>query len=128
MAVVGESIFSAAGAMSKWDLLWENASQNSNFEAQTIAVDLTEYDCVCVCTRNEKGTGWGWNTSTIVFRERPTELIAITGNKLCYRIAEIVSGGVYFREGLSINTYGSSGTNNGYAIPARIYGIKGLSS
>ena len=118
---------SDVGAMSKWDLLWTNASQSSNFPAQTVGLNLSNYDAVCVVYRNQKGSDAGWNASHVVFRGVPTEGMVFNGNGgNLFRVTEMSDSGVTFQKGRTSNSYGSSTEDNQYAIPIRIYGIKGV--
>ena len=108
-------------------LLWTNPDQSSDFAAQTVPLDLSGYDAVCILVRNQKGTDSGWNSTHIVFSGRPAELTPLSGDgTILMRIATMSSTGVYFDIGKSYATYRTATTNNGVAVPSKIYGIKGV--
>ena len=118
---------SEAGAMSKWDLLWTNASPTSSFAAQTVSLDLSGYDVIAVVFTGENGNG------------RRMLFSLIDGNEYASNFVTIVSGTVYTKQRL-YNTSstgiqfggnyqdGSSGTNDTQNVPTAIYGIKGVST
>lgn len=115
------------GAMSKWDLLWENASPASGFAAQTVLLDLSGYDFVLIYSF--------WSTNYLQFIAPHIALINPTGSTIesvlqavqtnsaasLERVFVVTSSGVEFKKA----TLGSSQDNN-KLIPVRIYGIKGV--
>jgi len=110
------------GAM-HWDLLWTNASNMSTFAAQTIAIDLSDYDSVILYYRMANTTANHGVLSTIY----PVSAgdCAIFGgynsNTTGMRPFVISQTGLAFSNG----TYGGNG-NNDILIPYSIYGIKGV--
>lgn len=103
--------------------LWENASTTSNFAAQTIALDLSEYQAVYVeCLRSTE--------SQVVSGRILLDVGGISGyimgttNQFAVtrREVTVTTTGVTFTGFYSANT--SNGTSN--EIPYRIYGIKGV--
>lgn len=110
------------GAMSKWDLLWTNASPTSVFAAQTVALDLSGYDAVlidvnCAYETPDFGTCFVCMVGRGVYMDvwNPAQ-----SNKY-HRQAVVATTGVTFGQG-----YFGTGANNNCAIPYRIYGIKGV--
>ena len=112
------------GAMSKWALLWENGSPTSSFAAQTLDINLTNYDLVLCVFRNATLDSW---VSVII-------PVGVQGMLIVPH--ESASGGNFFRSfypttsGISIGegTTGGVGTNNANNVPRLIYGIKGVIS
>lgn len=116
------------GAMSM-ELLWENASPTSEFAAQNVSIDLSQYSCIGIlCYKiTEPLILMGlqiFTKTTIGARIGINE-----GAKFVQRTIEtITNDGVEFGQGAIYNTYaGSASGGNGYVIPYRIYGIKGVS-
>lgn len=126
--VLNESDIDAAGGMSKWDLLWVNASPTSEFAEQTIPLNLSGYDailCDFVATSgNHQMTG-----------------IYLIGNYyLCRYVTNSSSNVRWYGRNLTASTtgvefgnassfiQGTSGTTtiNTTLMPSVIYGIKGL--
>ena len=125
--VTGEWVnFSSGGA----ELLWTNASPTSNFDAQTINLDLSEYDYVIVEMK--------YYISTVESATSPYIKFIVPKNSNLYplRVASEQNGvnyvsfraittndsGVTFNIGSAIASNGWYTTNNGYGIPLKIYG------
>ena len=115
--------------------IWENASPTSAFAAQTIELDLSEYDEVEVWAYT--GTG---NTAAI-FSKIPVKESAVentglhyvynytsSSNTLSVRIRKciVTVSGIEFATayGKAAGTSGSSSSSTEYIIPFEIYGIK----
>ena len=124
--------------------VWENASPTSSFAAQTIALDLTEFDAVII----------KWETSSsstypVLQTVNPTDLIPVGGKKtciavlgssftkandaenLCLRSVSVDTSGVKFYSGTENNFYNGGTTKFGSSrntlmVPLAIYGIKGV--
>lgn len=113
------------GAMSKWELLWTNASPSSAFAAQTIALDLSGYDFVMVVFQH-------WTSSDVnnsaFCRVGAYGRIESHDYSLAYRDYHPEATGVYFNVGILVASYGSSSVqqNTSAVIPLQIYGIKGV--
>lgn len=110
------------GGVSVGDLLWSNTSPSSTFNSQTVALDLTSYGWVVIETRY--GTS-GANKSMVLIEKGTVDS---TDEKLsrgyastAQRIATVTDTGVAFDNGIL-----NGNTNNSYAIPTRIWGIKDL--
>lgn len=134
---IGDITLSAAdvGATSM-TLLWENASPTSNFASQTISMDLSEYDAIMLLTRRSRTVyDIGFGISVLGHRGFAQNLALYTdvsaGAFICGReftpsaSGILISGGVYKFSNLAM-----SGCNfdDAYAIPYRIYGIKGVTA
>lgn len=113
------------GAMSKWTLLWTNASPTSSFAAQTVSLDLSGYDAVLIIYKMDTATG------TYYSHTCPKGLtMNLVGfyNYRGRRGATMLDTGVTFGDGSGASTTGSMETNNGMCIPYQIFGIKGVVS
>ena len=101
-------------------LLWENASPGSSFKAQTIALDLSNYEFVYVEFRE--------STSSSVKRikriaQGHTGRGHIEYNWKNTRNTTVKETGVTFEDGHRIG-YETEATNgNDYCIPTRIWGV-----
>lgn len=124
--------------------VWENARPTSSFGAQTIALDLTEFDAVII--KWETGS----DTRYPVFQTvNPTDLIPVGGKKsciaimgsnfstssdaknLCLRSVSVDTSGVQFYDGAENNVYNGGNakfgsSKNALMVPLAIYGIKGV--
>jgi len=112
---------SEAGAMSKWTLLWTNASPTSAFAAQTVALDLSGYDAIILVNMY-------WTNNSLC----RSHYIPIDGNPYgcpvqnyagawAGRTCTATASGVVFDAGV-----GTSGIDNSGGLPFEIYGIKGV--
>lgn len=111
--------------MSKWSLLWENASPTSDFAAQTIPLDLSGYDFVMVVYKH-------WTTENVnnsaFCRVGQYGRLLSHDYTLAYRDYHPETTGIYFNVGLVVATYNNSNVtqNTSAVIPLQIYGIKGV--
>ena len=110
------------GAMSEWDLLWTNSAPTTSFSPQTVEIDLSGYAAIGIYFYNYSSTDPEYGAQMV---------IGLVGDKICLpltsytgrggvRIATTSTSGIAFGDGLYNNT-----TQNGYAIPYKIYGING---
>ena len=113
------------GAMSKWTLLWTNASPTSAFAAQTISIDLSAYDFVMVVYQH--WTSSDVNNSAFCRVGQYGRLLS-HDYTLAYRDYHPETTGIYFNVGLVVATYNNSNVtqNTSGVIPLQIYGIKGV--
>lgn len=114
-------------------LLWTNASPGSTFAAQTISLDLSEYDLVFIKVRLETGS-----TSYIsammevgsAVNVYSTSYIATNGYTMAtnYRTLTIANDGIEcgdaYRKSYTATTSGTA--NNILLIPVKVFGIKGV--
>ena len=113
--------------------LWQNASPTSNFAAQTINLDLSEYDYVLIEIKSYVNYSFTENQLVRVGAEdyitakydiqSQTSYITLTS-----RLATVTNTGIVFTQGCAKYMSASSpaGVNASYCIPVRIYGIKGV--
>ena len=120
-------------AMKQKTLLWENAAPSSAFAAQTVALDLTDYDFVEIglIHAGQSGSQGGPVFSQVRIGEtNPTKILAFLaawGIYISSRNVTVTAAGVTFSEGYNNGNAGSSGSqDNSVAIPIVIYGIKGV--
>ena len=101
--------------------IWTNPSPTSNFAAQTVPLDLSGFDAVMVVMKLKKDLIYvSWNFGFI----GDTIIMSIKDNvkgTMYGRTAEINAQGIVFGTGYSAST-----SSNEYGIPAKIYGIKGI--
>lgn len=113
------------GAMSKWELLWTNASPTSAFAAQTVSLDLSGYDFVLVYAMWSKTYQQPVPPFFAFIGIVDAILIGLQSNNAASleRSFNVTSTGVAF----GVGKLGGS-TNNEMLIPYRIYGIKGVTA
>lgn len=114
------------------DLLWENASVNSAFAAQTISIDLSAYDFIILdfytmITAVAQGGAY-------ISRIEPVDGLQRIVNERNGTISgdygygsrgfTVAPTGVTFLNGLSQSSWTPSGTQNGFMVPYKIYGIR----
>lgn len=119
----------------RMELLWQNGQPDSHFPAQTIDVDLTEYDAIMVDTVTTPGTvivrkGGTSALSLIVVSSTETNATVI---QLARRLVSAsASNGVIFQDAMSSlyttarGAFNDVASSNSVAVPYRIYGIKGV--
>lgn len=113
-----------------WQLLWENASPTSEFAAQTISIDLSNYDFIIIGFN-----GWSDDT-TIVYQvcEKGKSAAHMQMRNAQYNNAHCAA----FQRNLTVSDSGvvinacigkedvastSSVTRNAGLVPAKIYGV-----
>ena len=112
-------------------LLWENASPSSEFGAQKISLDLSNYDAVYVMGDYMTCGGYalmncnGSLQSVNIWK-------SVEGINLSVRRFNVEVDGITFESGLIVsnaknNTSWNYATNNTMCPPNYIYGIKGVS-
>ena len=108
------------------DLLWENANPTSNFSAQTINADLTDYGQILVVFRQATSTVYVNKISLLIpDKGVPYAVTALVSSYLRIRSATATNSGVEFTKNQNMQTYTSSLTDdNSCLIPVAIYGIR----
>lgn len=118
------------GAMSKWELLWTNASPTSDFAAQTVSLDLSGYDAVLIefyAARTRQ-----YLRTAIGLKGVHSYLESSIGGYVGLRGFTPSDYGVAFAAGEYVSYFNQS--SNSIAewadacTPVRIYGIKGVNS
>lgn len=112
------------GAMSKWDLLWTNASPSSSFAAQTVQLNLSGYDMVGVFGYNDVNDGGVMAFAPV----GESSALFFMFNYRQRRYFAVSSAGVQFGNGYSGAPNNNVSVSNSAAIPYYIYGIKGVST
>ena len=105
-------------------LLWTNPTPAASFAAQTISLDLSDYNEVEIFIA---GNSTNHNTSTESFKLLIGKggLLNISANVIWWRYVTPRINGVEFGSGYQTPTYGSNGTaDNSLMVPFKIYGIK----
>lgn len=112
---------------STFDLLWTNPNVHAAFPAQTISLDLSNYDAVLIkmtvnnLSQYESTTTEG---TSICFKGRAVASFnGIINNNYfnLLRVATVSNSGIDFSAG-----YANMVTNDNYAVPLQIWGIKGI--
>lgn len=117
------------GAISKWTLLWTNASPTSAFATQTIPLNLSGYDAVAIefcLSKSDNAT-----TKTYLCKIGKTTqcdfmLTSYSRIGSFSRAAIVSSTGVTFSSGIVRNSEVAPVDTNDGCIPLHIYGIKGV--
>ena len=118
---IGDVTIGSSGNMV---LLWTNSSPTSNFAAQTVSLDLSDYDAVFIeCNTSTNAT----TGRTVAIGLVGTSVRLVTAiYQIHERIATISTTGIAFAQNYYLVSYASSNltANNGYLIPTNIYGLK----
>lgn len=101
------------------DLLWTNPNPSSNFSAQTVVIDLSDYDAVRITFIS--------NMNSPVAYTQDADIDSYTHNLFAVSAAParqsrqftLSSTGIVFSNGATGSTSGSQ-----YGVPIKIYGIK----
>lgn len=104
-------------------LLWTNNNAGVAFSAQTISIDMTEYEtCIVEFKVNRNVTSLQYRCSRVLlFKDDERALFGgATGDEVYARSVSFNDDGVTFSNGLK----GYKATNNDNMIPLRIYGFK----
>ena len=110
------------GAMSEMILLWENASPSSSFAAQTVALNLSNYEAVAVVMTTDATDDFPYLTTFCKIGENGLGQYYVYWGGTIYtktRSYLVTNAGITFRNN---NENGSA--SNTWNVPARIYGIK----
>ena len=105
-------------------LLWTNPSPSSNFSAQTVSLDLSDYDEIELFYA---GTTDYANTAIDYIKVAIGKggLLNMSANEIWWRYVTASSTGVTFDTGYRTPTYGANSTaDNKFIIPLKFYGIK----
>ena len=116
------------GAMSEWDLLWENASPSSSFAAQTVSLDLSGYDAILTTVKHWADNDSKLNEIALVGSTRMTLTVQSPSDiKIqTLRLYSVTTSGVTYDGGKGMSAAGATYDSNDAAIPLAIYGIKGV--
>lgn len=118
-------VSSDVGAMSKWVLLWSNASPSSDFAAQTISLNLSGYDQIQIWFRPVASE----SDEFFAFAKVGSRIrMAFPRYTIERRFVSVTTTGVEFYPAYYLTSYGGSSESllNAYMVPVRIYGIKGV--
>lgn len=114
---------------SEMELLWQNASPTSEFGAQTLSFDLSEYKFVfMVCFSSIDGGG---TIKKIYIAANGEKNVLHAQDCVFYeRSATVNNSGITFTNAIRYPTYTgwTTTTANKNIVPYKIYGIKGISA
>lgn len=107
-------------------LLWQNASPSSDFAAQTVSLNLADFDLVMMIVRyttsNNRSAGF-------ICPVGADGMLFLALNVNIFRYYSASVSGVEFQKGQKVVSYdGNSSDLNKACIPTAIYGIKGVSA
>ena len=113
----------------KMDLLWENASPNSEFAAQTLNIDFSEYEYAYISFKND--TDAYLRNIFAKVGETTSALTGFTGHNGNYFISTargftVNDTNILFEYGSGATSVSSCTLQNWAMIPQRVYGIKGV--
>lgn len=112
----------------KWTLMWTNPAPSRPFEAQTVSVDLSEYDAVVVTFCGIRTTKE--NTFSVFCKKGETAgmlgfYTSSGDSQFVFRTGAVSGSGVTFSNGAYLGTFGRPTTpGDGFDVPKEIYGIK----
>ena len=102
--------------------LWENPNPAESFDAQTLALDLLNYDGVCVYFKNEISGSVFLNTGLIPKGMSGALFYVTSAGKQSYRKFSVTDSGIQFE---TAGYDGESGKKD-HDIPVIVYGVKGI--
>lgn len=119
----GEGGNRSAGVSMK--LLWTNPNPTANFAAQTVALNLSGYDFFAIVPIFSVASPTFIPAQVFPCDDSQTHVMTVTartnnnngGRQITFSVSGLAFGSA---------TYSGS-TNNSYAIPYKIYGIRGIS-
>ncbi len=121
------SVNGQSGAVSLhplFDLLWTNASPTSNFSAQTLSIDLSNYSFLIV--KSIRSTSSTTQSALSIVEVGGGDTLVLggcaAGVSPTARNVNATSTGINFSTGY---LSGNSGTNDAWSIPVKIYGVRG---
>lgn len=110
------------------DLLWTNPSPTASFAAQTKSIDLSKYDFVLIESVFDTRTNQSKNSMVWSIGKVGEYMAQINPSDECIvrRINQVTTTGIAFGGASLFLSYNNATTttNNAYAIPQKIYGIK----
>lgn len=108
------------------DLLWQNARPTSDFDGQSVSLDLSNYDMVMVEARYTTGMA---NGAMFICPVGKNGMIFFGNTVNLFRMYSVSVSGVIFETGKKLKTYNGSTEDLGrFCVPTAIYGIKGVSA
>ena len=130
LAEIARQLSESGGVRMK--LLWETSSPTSTFAAQTISINLTEYDMIVVVgvgsCYDQNGVNYQracCGISSRIFPKGQLLSMYAQGNYCMFRNFEFNNNGVTFDVGRRASSTDTS-ENNGNCVPVEIYGVKGV--
>ena len=123
---VTDNAVQALFRMTHEELLWENASLISSFDAQTIKIDIEKYKVFTIALIGTIANPYLFSALTMSATVGEVGMLVANQNYNRERMVTIVSNGIQFGEGKYYKTYASSDkeTYNIACIPIAIYGTR----
>lgn len=121
---IGDELTALNAGLIHKNLLWTNPSPASAFSAQTVNLDLSEYDMLEVILLPHSNASIYY--TTLLDKGVRSALFGIYVGKFVLRnlTAGYTDDGISFGGGIRCDTYGNETTDNNCAVPYKIYGIK----
>lgn len=117
----------AKSPATSWQLLWTNPNLSSNFAAQNIALDLSEFDAVYINFANTSGSQYMEHIFLVGEPQFYVRCLGASGSNLRMwsRLMTVAIDEIRFAD-CGRYQQGTSGstTDNSLLIPRQIYGIK----
>ena len=124
-----------AGLM-RMDLLWENAAPTSEFAAQTIELDLSEYSTIIMTFKSY--VSYDYKGITAIFKKGDAAVVCLNSTTSninagsLYAANRLIEGssdsGITVGKAVYMIGTATAVTGNGSLLPYQIYGIKGIQS
>lgn len=124
MAFFKTGVGGSSGGGNEPILLWTNSDPTSTFNAQTVSIDLTDYEAFLIYTKGSSSKDT-YNYNYVKKTETGKYILADYQGDTHYatlrQITNITNSGITFGNG----SYGWVGYNGAaYCIPVEIYGLK----
>ena len=126
VSISADGTISASSSAFTVDLLWTNSAPTSQFLAQTISVDLTDYVQIVTVFKTTIAVNDPYISMVIPEKSVSYESLAIAGGLLRVRDVKATNSGVEFFDSNKMASYGNYvlTPDNDCMIPVKIYGIK----
>ena len=108
----------------KMDLLWTNPAPTASFAAQTVSLDLSQYDLVYIKSKRKNDNSGYYGSNFVLIDGIQYSMVNIYGGLIEYRGFTPSESGIVFTNGSLYSTYATGSTNDSYMVPYQIYGIK----
>lgn len=125
ITVAADGTISASGSTHAFELLWTNASPGSNFAAQTVSLDLSDYDVVLI--RTEIATsGTPIYIDHVLVIDGSTYMMHSCFYNINFRNVTVSSTGLTFEGGFTRTQFNQATptASDSALVPVNIYGIK----
>ena len=111
------------GAVRPWVKLWENASPSSDFAAQDVSVNLSDYTEIMIYWRQVTSDTYYFTQTHLIVASTNSYLFNNSAGRNIRRGFTFASDllKITFDGGQRYQSYGTATASNSYAIPVKIY-------